>query len=146
MFYQAVEGGFLLRVESGEDLIAALKVLMEEEEIGSGFVTGLGAVTFARLGYFDMSEREYVDEPFAGVREICSLTGTLSWHEGAPFPHVHLILTDLEFRAIGGHCFEATAGATIEVFAQCFSERVERRADESIGLHLLSLDQHRRVS
>ena len=142
MFFQAVEGGFLVRVERGEELIGALKTLMEQEQIGSGTVTGLGATSFARLGIYDVEARVYVDRTFEGVRELCNLTGSLSWHEGAPFPHVHMVLSDFELRAVGGHCFEALAGATIEVFVRSFKERIDREMEDDLGLHLLKLEGH----
>lgn len=142
MFYQAVEGGYVVRVERDEELIAALKTLMEQEQIGSGTVTGLGATSFARLGIYDVEARVYVDRTFEGVHELCNLTGSLSWHEGAPFPHVHMVLSDFELRAIGGHCFEALAGATIEVFVRSFEERIDREMDDDLGLHLLKLKGH----
>ena len=126
MFFQAVEGGFIARVEAGEELIAALRTLMNQQQIGSGTVTGLGATSFARLGIYDMEARAYSDRSFEGVHEICNLTGSLSWYDGAPFPHVHMILSDFDLRAVGGHCFEAVAGATIEVFVRSFPQRIDR--------------------
>jgi len=142
MFFQAVEGGYIVRVERGEELIGALKTLMEQEKIGSGTVTGLGATAFARLGIYDVEARVYVDRTFEGVHEVCNLTGSLSWHDGAPFPHVHMVLTDFELRAVGGHCFEALAGATIELFVRSFKERINREMDDDLGLHLLKLAGH----
>jgi len=142
MFFQAVEGGYIVRVERGEELIGALKTLMEQEKIGSGTVTGLGATSFARLGIYDVEARVYVDRPFEGVHEVNNLTGSLSWHDGAPFPHVHMVLSDFELRAVGGHCFEAIAGATIEVFVRSFKERIDREMDDDLGLHLLKLAHH----
>ena len=142
MFFQAVEGGYIVRVERGEELIGALETLMEQEQIGSGTVTGLGATSFARLGIYDIAARVYVDRTFEGDHEVCNLTGSLSWHEGAPFPHVHMVLTDFELRAVGGHCFEAIAGATIEIFVRCFGERIDREMDDELGLHLMSLSNH----
>jgi len=142
MFFQAVEGGYMVRVERGEELIGALKTLMEQEQVGGGTVTGLGATSFARLGIYDVEARVYVDRTFEGVHEICNLTGSLSWHDGAPFPHVHMVLSDFELRAIGGHCFEALAGATIEVFVRSFEERIDREMDDDLGLHLLKLSGH----
>ncbi len=142
MFFQSVEGGYIVRVERDEELIGALKTLMEQEQVGSGTVTGLGATSFARLGIYDVEARVYVDRTFEGVHEICNLTGSLSWHDGAPFPHVHMVLSDFELRAIGGHCFEALAGATIEVFVRSFEERIDRAMDDDLGLHLLKLSGH----
>ena len=144
MFYQAVEGGYIVRVERGEELVGALRSLMEQEQIGSGTVTGLGATSFARLGIYDIDAGAYVDRTFEGDHEVCNLTGSLSWYDGTPFPHVHMILTDFELRAVGGHCFEARAGATLEVFVRCFDERIEREMDDDLGLHLLALARHSR--
>jgi len=139
MQVKELEGGYLLRLETGDELIGSLATLMREHAIGCGAVTGLGAVSTARLGCFRMSTKDYVDRSFAGDLEVVGLTGTLSWHDGEPFPHVHMMLTDEEFQAIGGHCYEAVASATIEVFVRAFDERVERQIDERIGLHLMKL-------
>lgn len=137
MYTKRVEGGFLVRLERGEELIQSLARLMRDEEIGSGAVTGLGAVSDARLGFYQLSTKGYIDRSFQGEFEVVGLTGTMSWHDGEPFPHVHLLLSDEEFQAVGGHCFEARASATLEVFVRAFDERVERKVEEEIGLHLM---------
>ena len=137
MYTKRVEGGFLVRLERGEELIQSLARLMRDEEIGSGAVTGLRAVSDARLGFYQLSTKGYIDRSFQGEFEVVGLTGTMSWHDGEPFPHVHLLLSDEEFQAVGGHCFEARASATLEVFVRAFDERVERKVEEEIGLHLM---------
>ncbi|MCH7825520.1 MAG: DNA-binding protein [Acidobacteria bacterium] len=139
MRVKEVEGGFILRLEKGEELIASLAELMKERDIGSGAVTGLGAVDRARLGCYLLEEQDYSAREFEGDLEIVGLTGTLSWYDGEPFPHVHLMLTDRDFGAAGGHCFEARVSATIELVVRTYEDRIERRRDESIGLHLMEL-------
>ena len=139
MQVKELEGGYLLRLETGDELIGSLATLMRERGIGCGAIEGLGAVSKARLGCFRMSSQDYIDRSFEGDLEIVGLTGTLSWYDGEPFPHVHIMLTDDEFQAVGGHCFEAVASATIEVFVRAFDERVERQIDELVGLHLMEL-------
>jgi hypothetical protein len=133
--------GWALRLEPGEELIGSLKELMREHGIGSGAVTGLGAVGRARLGCYLLSERRYVEREVAGDLEVVGLSGTLSWTEaGEPFPHVHIVLTDENFAATGGHCFEAEVSITLELFVRDWGERIERRRDEAIGLHLMDLE------
>ena len=139
MQVKELEGGYLLRLATGDELIACLATLMREHDIGCGAVKGLGAVSRARLGCFRMSQQDYVDRSFAGDLEVVGLTGTLSWYDGEPFPHVHVMLTDDDFQVVGGHCFEAVASATIEVFVDAFDERVERQIDERVGLHLMEI-------
>lgn len=143
MFYEIVGDRFLCRLERGEDVIEGLSELMRREELGCGAVTGLGAVDHARLGFYRFERQQYRDRVFDGEYELCGLTGTLSWHEEEPFPHVHLILVDDDFRTFGGHCFEARVSATVELFVIAFKEpEVDRLLHESIGLHLMDLTRH----
>ena len=135
-----VDGGFLVRLHRGEELISSLAELMRQQEIGCGAVTGLGAVAEARLGFYQLSTKSYLERRMEGEFEAVGLTGTLSWHDGEPFPHVHLLLTDADFQATGGHCFEAIASATLELYVRAHDERVERRVEEDIGLHLMQLE------
>ncbi len=139
MYVKEMEGGYLVRVVAGEELMESLRTLMRERDIGSGAVTGLGAVGWARLGAYEASTKDYVDREFEGDLEVVGLTGTMSWYEGEPFAHVHLVLTDTDFQTVGGHCFEARVSATIELFVRVWDERVERQLDPDIGLHLMDL-------
>lgn len=139
MRVKKVEGGFIVRLERGEELVASLRELMKRYEIGCGSVTGLGAVDHARLGCYRLEHMDYVDKVVEGDLEVVGLTGTMSWYDGAPFPHVHMMLTDESFRATGGHCFEARVSATLELVVRAWSERIERRVDSAIGIHLMEL-------
>ena len=134
-----LEGGFLLRLEAGEELVESLCNFMRKEQIGCGAVTGLGAVDHARLGFYQVAKQNYLERTFEGEFEVVGLTGTMSWHDGEPFPHIHLMLTDEHFAAFGGHCFAARASATVELFVRAYAERVERHIDLQIGLHLMDL-------
>ena len=139
MFYKKIADGFLVRLERGDEVRAALSKLMREEEIGCGTVTGLGAVDDPRLGYYVLDEKRYIERRFAGEFELVGLNGTLAWYDGEPFPHVHVVLSDPEFATLGGHCFEATTAATVELHVHAESDRVDREQDAEIGLHLMSL-------
>ncbi len=141
MQYKEISDGWLVRLESGEEIRDGLEELMRREEIGCGFVTGLGAVMDPHLGYYVLEEKRYVQHHFEGEYELVGMTGTLSWHDGEPFPHVHTMLTGPEFLALGGHCFEATTSATVEMFVRAERSRVDREFDEAIGLHLMQLPQ-----
>ncbi|MGD8328178.1 MAG: DNA-binding protein [Acidobacteriota bacterium] len=139
MRVQQVEGGYALRLEIGEELIASLATLMRERDIGSGAVTGLGAVDHARLGCWLVSEKRYADRVVEGNLEVVGLTGTMSWYDGSPFPHVHLMLTDDGFNATGGHCFEARVSATLELFVRDWGVHIDRKVDDAVGLHLMDI-------
>ena len=139
MRVKEVEDGVVLRLEQGDELIASLAEFMKEREIGSGAVTGLGAVNRACLGCYLLEEQDYSAREFEGDMVVVGLTGTLSWYDGEPFPHIHLVLTDGNFQATGGHCFEAHVSATVEVIVRAYEARIERPRAEAIGLHLLEV-------
>lgn len=140
MRVKKVEGGFIVRLERGEELISSLTELMREHEIGCGSVTGLGAVDHVRLGCYRLEQMDYADKVVQGDLEVVGLTGTMSWYDGKPFPHVHMMLTDEDFAATGGHCFEARVSATLELVVRAWNERIERRVDPSLGIHLMEFD------
>ena len=139
MRVKKVDDGFIVRLERGEELVSSLARLMREHEIGSGSVVGLGAVDYARLGCFRVEDKDYAETTVDGDLEVVGLTGTLSWYDGEPFPHLHLMLTDTDFRATGGHCFEARVSATLELVVRAREVRIERRVDPAVGLHLMDL-------
>lgn len=139
MHVKKVPGGYAVRLEKGEELIASLSALMREHDIGSGAMTGLGAVGRAELGCYCTADKGYAERSLEGDLEVASLTGTMSWFDGEPFPHVHVVLTDPDFGATGGHCFAAWVSATIEIHVRDWGERIERHRDEEIGLHLMQL-------
>jgi predicted DNA-binding protein with PD1-like motif len=139
MQVKQVPGGYAVRLDKGEELVASLAALMRERDVGSGAVTGLGAVTRARLGCYRAVEKDYLEREVAGDLEVASLNGTLSWFDGEPFPHLHVVLTDEEFNATGGHCFAAWASATLEICVRDWGERIDRRRNEELGLHLMEL-------
>ena len=125
-----------VRLETGESVHGALSELLEKERIAGGFVTGLGAVSEAVLGYYDLSRKDYDRVAFPEEMEIASAVGTLSVLDGKPHVHLHAVLSDRECHARGGHLFSATAAATVELFVQVSDKPIERTPDEETGLNL----------
>jgi predicted DNA-binding protein with PD1-like motif len=139
MQVRSVEGGYAIRLEPGEELIKALADFMRRHDFPSGSVTGLGAVDRVRLGCYLVAEKDYSDRLVEGDHEVVGLTGTMTWYDGQPFPHLHVMLTDADFHATGGHCFEARVSATLELHVRDWGVRVERKMNEAVGLHLMDL-------
>ncbi len=125
-----------VRLETGESVHGALSELLEKERIVGGFVTGLGAVSEAVLGYYDRARKDYDRVEFPEEMEIASAAGTLSLLDGKPHVHLHAVLSDRECQARGGHLFSATAAATVELFIQISENPIERTPDEETGLSL----------
>ncbi len=139
MQFKKVHNGFLIRLAKGEEIIAALSAFVEEQKIPGGFVFGLGAFKNATLGYFDSAKKEYVKNHFKEDMEFGSLTGSISYFEGKPFVHAHVVASGPDSRAHFGHLFSATISATGEFFIIPSDARIERKADPDTGLNLLDL-------
>ncbi len=134
-----IQNGFLLRLIKGEEVISSLSSFVEDQKILGGFVLGLGAFKEATLGYFDSAKKEYVKNFFKEDMEFGSLTGSISYVEGKPFVHAHVVAGGPDAKAYFGHLFSATISATGEFFIIPSDTKIERKADPETGLNLLDL-------
>jgi hypothetical protein len=136
MKYRRDGSRVFVRLDMGEDVHAALVGVAEREGIGGGFVTALGAVRDATLGYYDVERKDYDRRSFSEEMEIASASGTVARLEGKPYFHLHAVLSDRQCRAFGGHLFSAKAAATVEVQITISATPIERTPDEATGLKL----------
>jgi predicted DNA-binding protein with PD1-like motif len=126
------------RLAKGDDLLAALEGLAQEHNVTLGEVTAIGAVSQARVGFYNQTERQYhyldLDQP----QEILSLTGNLSIKDGKPMVHAHITLSDHEGRAFGGHLAPGTLVFACEfaILEHVSDIALVRQMDEPTGLFL----------
>jgi len=139
MQFRKTQNGFLLRLTKGEEVISSLSSFVEEQKILGGFVFGLGAFKDATLGYFDSVKKEYVKKFFQENLEFGNLTGSVSYFEGKPFVHAHVIAGGPDVKAFCVHLFSATISVTGEFFIIPSDTKIERKPDLQTGLNLLDL-------
>ncbi|MCK9377505.1 MAG: DUF296 domain-containing protein [Syntrophobacterales bacterium] len=103
-----------------------------------GEVRALGAVTQARVGYYNQAERQYYFLELARPLEIVSLIGNISLKDGKSMVHAHLTLADADGRAFGGHLAPGTLVFACEFILQEYEAAAPflRRMDEPTGLFL----------
>jgi predicted DNA-binding protein with PD1-like motif len=123
----------------GEEIHAALTRFMKAMGIGAGSITGIGAVTKVALGYFHADTRVYDRREYDDEYELVSLTGNLSYDDGNPRLHAHVVISGSDMKAISGHLFEATIAVTGEFYVMVADHRVDRAYDDETGLKLLDL-------
>jgi predicted DNA-binding protein with PD1-like motif len=126
------------RLAKGEDLLAALSKLAQEHGITLGEVSAIGAVSRARIGYYNQAERQYYYLDLARPLEILSLIGNISLKDGKPMVHAHVTLGDKEGRAFGGHLAEGTLVFACEfaILEHQSATSLVRQMDEPTGLFL----------
>jgi predicted DNA-binding protein with PD1-like motif len=126
------------RLAKGDDLLAALEHCCRANGITLGEVRALGAVSRARVGYYDQAQRQYLYVELAQPLEILALVGNISLRDGQAMVHAHVTLGDRKGRAWGGHLAEGTVVFACEFMLQEYRAEaaLERQFDQETGLFL----------
>lgn len=141
MQYKQLNNQFMLRLDTGEDFLETVAGFCEQKGIKAAKVSGIGAVRDARISYFDIQKGEYISKEVPGDVELLSLMGNVSIMEGQAFPHLHVTLTDENFKVHGGHFSAGQVGATAEIFIEVYDSVLERKYYQETGLRLLVLEE-----
>lgn len=132
-----VADGYLLVLRRDELIVKSVTKFCALKNINAGYISGLGAVQSATVGYYYLKQKRYKFRKTQRLMEISSLTGNVAIKDGKPFLHLHVVLSDGKLRALGGHLKEAKVGGTCELYLKVFNSKLERQLDEDTGLHLL---------
>ena len=136
MQYSKSADSYLVRLETDEEIVAAIAHFADDRRVDSAWVSGLGSVHHAVLGYYDRATTEYLRRTVEPDCEIVSLTGNISVKEGKTFAHLHVTLGTRDFLALAGHLFEGRVAATCELVVRALPGMVQRRRDPATGLWL----------
>jgi hypothetical protein len=126
-----------LKISYGEDLAEKISAFCSDQGIKSAYVSAIGALKRASIGYYDQKERKYVGKMIEKPLEIASFTGNVSLKDGKPFLHAHICLADEEGAVLGGHLNEGNIAFACECAIFCLKGKsLERKYDETTGLSL----------
>lgn len=128
---------YIGKLSHGGDLLEEITDFCRNEGIKFGYLQAIGAVSKARLAFYDQSEKTYcyfdVNEPL----EITALSGNISLKEGNVMVHVHANLADKSGKVWGGHLAEGTIIFACEIVITVFDNSpLERGLDQETGLPL----------
>lgn len=131
------------RLKKGQELISGITEYLQENEIKSGFVLALGAVSQAELMMYKLSSKEYFSRVFKGDFELVGFQATITLDEKDKeiMIHPHAIITNDRFEAFGGHLKEATVAATVEFAVIKSDQELKRYFDSKIGLNLIDISK-----
>ena len=138
MQYQSTAYGYQLRLETGEEIHSTLTDFMTSKGIKGGSVTGIGALSSYSLGYYKVSEKEYLRKDYDESAELLSCVGNLAYKGGIPIAHLHVVISKMNMETRGGHLFEGVISATGEF--SIFDSKIKViRLDCADALPLLDL-------
>lgn len=104
---------YMGRLQKGTDIIRSIETFCEKNHIQAAWINIIGALDKATISYYDQHEHQYFHRNLTGDYEIVSCSGNISLKDGKPFAHLHIVLSDTEFQAMGGHLWPES----VSVFA-----------------------------
>lgn len=127
---------YLGRLPEGGDIAASLTELCREEGVRAGWISAIGTVRRAVLGYFDQETQVYLRIPVEEEMEVVSCQGNVSLKEGQPFVHLHIVLSGRRGETLSGHLFESEIFVGEFYVQEMEGPDLERVADPTSGLSL----------
>lgn len=129
----------VVRLEPGEDIIKSIASVVAKNELQSGHLSLIGAVSKVHLGYFDLHEKIYKDFTIDEDLEIVSCVGNISRLKDDYIVHAHVVASDVNGKCYAGHLMEGCeVSVTIEIIITEFP-KMSRAREEVTGLNLLDL-------
>jgi predicted DNA-binding protein with PD1-like motif len=126
----------MARLDHGKEIIGQITDLAKEKEIKTGFLSVIGALSRAELGYYEHVSQKYGEIQIDGPVELVSCLGNVSLRNGVPFVHAHAVLSDRAGRVYGGHLNSGTVFAAELYMQELLGPNLERVPDSITGLNL----------
>jgi uncharacterized protein len=141
MLTQSFTGGYLIRLERGEEVQATLTQFLADKSIHAGMITGLGGVGDAELGFYDLINKVYLRKSIPGNLELVSYIGNITLVDDKPFIHAHAVVSGPDYIAYSGHFFSARVTITGEFILRPADWEISRVVDDYSGLKLMDLHE-----
>src|SRR5437660_4921925 len=130
---------YVLRLESGDDILKSLRQFATTKRLGASLLEGIGSLSKVKLRYYYFRTKQYRYETFEDDLEILNLSGNIASMNRQALPHAHVTLGRRDFSVIGGHLDEGSAANMVEIGIWKLPGRLLKAKDESIGLNVLQL-------
>ena len=125
------------RLPFGGDLLAEIGAVADAHHIQTAEVRAIGALSEARLAFYDQTAKTYAEFAVEGQVELLALIGNVSRRDGATAVHVHATLSGHDGAVLGGHVVPGCRVFACElVLQELVGEPLERALDEVTGLPL----------
>jgi hypothetical protein len=131
---------WIARLEKGEKLVESLLEAVKKENIKTAWIFGIGAASWAKIGFYSLASKQYNWKELDKDLEILSLQGNLAWEDDAPILHIHGTFSDETMQAFGGHVKELVVAGTCELFIHdWFKGSISRSVDPKTGLKMFDV-------
>ena len=140
MKHKLVGDRYIIRLDRGEKIAESLVDFCTRNKIILGYFFGIGTASRVDLAHYRLDKKD--NHAFSTIEkplEICSLTGNICLFDGKIALHSHIVVSDEEMHAYGGHLKEAVVAATCEILLMRINAEIDRKFCGDVGLNLLDL-------
>jgi predicted DNA-binding protein with PD1-like motif len=131
---------FAVVLQTDDEAMGCLLDFAARERVGGAQVTAIGALSRAKLAYFDWQTKQYQPIEVAEQVEVASLVGDIAVApDGKPSIHVHAVLGRRDGAALAGHLQEAHVRPTLEIIVTEMPTHLCKARDKESGLALIRL-------
>ena len=139
MFSKKCGDTYVLRLEIGEEIVSEIKDFCARNNLFCAEVSGIGAVSEATLGFYNVRSKEYSKTVIEGPLEMVSLLGSVTQKDGEPYLHLHASFSGKDCNCLGGHLNSAVIGVTGEIFLRKIDGVINRKLQEDIGINIFDI-------
>jgi len=131
---------FAVILDSGEEILASLKKIAEEQHLSASSFKAIGALSQVELGWFNWETKKYQTAVELNEQvELLSLIGDIALKDSKPQVHAHLVVSRSDGTAHGGHLLKATVRPTCELILTESPEHLQKQIDSESGIALIRL-------
>jgi len=134
------ERNFVLVLDDGEEAFGAITKFCEEQNITGASLTAIGAFKRAKLGFFNLTQKRYIDIPVDTQSEVLSAIGDVAVDdEGKASVHMHAVLGFADGSTKGGHFISGIVHPTLEIIIRESAVALRRRKRPDLEIALLDV-------
>jgi predicted DNA-binding protein with PD1-like motif len=131
---------FVLIFETGDEIATVLQRFAKERGLGGSSFKAIGALSFAKLGWFSWETKQYVPACVLDEQvELLSLIGDVALRDGEPQVHAHAVVGRSDGTAHGGHLLEARVRPTCELILTESPIHLQKTVDPQSGIALIHI-------
>jgi uncharacterized protein len=101
---------------TGDEILSGLTEFAEQHRITSAYITGIGGLISAKLGWGSPTVPGMKEIDVNGKCELVSLLGNISDFRGHPYVHLHGVVAFSDGSTKGGHVIEAHVDPIAEIY------------------------------
>lgn len=128
---------YVLVFHTGDEIMAGMAEFAGRAHLRDAHFTGIGAVSRATLGIYDLHRKQYLKIIVPSQSEVLSLIGDITLDRGKTAVHAHIALGYADGTAHGGHLLKGTVSPTLEVFVTDYPAALRKKHDLVSGLDLI---------